>query len=520
MELSRFWSELKRRKVLRVGALYLVVTWTMIEVAETVWEPLDFPAPLLTGLIWASVAGFPVAVLLGWLYELSRHGLKRDTGPGPDPDDQTSHGTPTSVAVIPFTDMSEARDQGYFCDGVAEEILNTLAQVEGLQVASRTSAFQLRDKDMGIQEIGRHLGVGSVLEGSVRKAGDQLRVTAQLIDVRSGYHLWSKRFDTSMQDVFKVQDDIAASIARSLRLNLAPERVSRLAQSSTRDVQAYDYYLKAWSYFHRFDTRNMLYARKMFLRAIEIDPGFARAWAGLADSAAFLYMYSENRPEYREQAEQASHKAVALCDELAEAHASRGLALMLQGRFQESTEAFQRAIALNPDSFEAHYFYARACVHQGDYAAAARLFEQAARIDPDDYQSAAFLPQVLRELERSTEEITWRDEAIRRGLKRLELQPDDVRAMYLLGVLFAKSGNLDKARELADQVMALEPAASVVQYNLACLYAQCGEIEKGLDCLEASSAQGLANRGWVLHDSDLAPLREHPRFQAILQRLS
>lgn len=521
MDLDRLWSELKRRKVLRLGALYLFIGWTIIQVAETVWEPLEFPPHALTVLIWVIVGGFPVALVLSWIYDITRKGVVKDEGQ-PEIIEPKSEETPKaapSVAVLPFTDMSEALDQGYFCDGVAEEILNTLTQVKGLRVASRTSSFQFRDQSLDIQEIGRRLKVGTVLEGSVRKVGDRLRVTAQLIDSQNGYHLWSERFDAPMEDVFAVQENIATCIAKSLRLSMEPERAQVIQRSNTRDVQAYDYYLKAWSYFHRFDTRNMLYARQMFSRAIEIDPEFARAWAGLADSAAFLYMYSESRDEYRQQADTASQKAVTLCFGLAEAHASRGLALMLLTEFEKSEREFEQAISLNRDSFEAHYFYARACVHQGKYEMAAKLFERASELDPDDVQSAAFIPQVLRELDRPEEENLWRDEAIKRGERRLELYPDDVRAMYLTGVLYAKKGDKDKALEMADRTMALEPDASVVQYNLACLYAQCGDTEKALDCLETSSIPGLANKGWVQHDSDLDPIRHHPRFQKVLESL-
>jgi adenylate cyclase len=522
MDMDRIWSELKRRKVLRLGALYLFVGWTIIQVAETVWEPLEFPPHTLTILIWVVVGGFPVALILSWIYDITRKGIVKDAGPQEIAEAETGDrpAPGPSVAVLPFTDMSEALDQGYFCDGVAEEILNTLTQVKGLRVASRTSSFQFRDQSVDIQEIGRRLKVGTVLEGSVRKVGDRLRVTAQLIDSQNGYHLWSERFDAPMQDVFEVQENIATCIAKSLRLSMEPEQVRVIQRSSTRDVQAYDYYLKAWSYFHRFDTRNMLYARQMFNRAIEVDPEFARAWAGLADSAAFLYMYSESRDEYRQQADTASRKAVALCFSLAEAHASRGLALMLLTEFEQSEQEFEQAISLNRDSFEAHYFYARACVHQGKYEMAAKLFERASELDPEDVQSAAFIPQVLRELGRTDEEAFWRDEAIRRGERRLELYPDDVRAMYLTGVLYAKSGNREKALAMADRALALQPEASVVQYNLACLYAQCGDVEKGLDCLEASSVPGLANKGWVQHDSDLNPLRDHPRFQKVLENLT
>jgi adenylate cyclase len=521
VDTDRLWSELKRRKVLRVGAIYLLIAWTLVQVAETVWEPLEFPPHTLTLLIWVAAAGFPVVLVLGWIYDITRKGIVKTTAAEQTPEVAEEESLPVSasVAVLPFADMSEAHNQGYFCDGVAEEILNTLTRIEGLHVASRTSSFQFRDQALDIQELGKRLKVNTILEGSVRKSGDQLRVTAQLINVANGYHLWSQRFDASMEDVFTVQDNIARCIAEALELNLGPEHMRAMIRSSTRDPKAYDYYLKGWSYFHRFDTQNMLFAREMFSRAIEVDNNFARAWAGLADAAAFLYLYSECREEYRQQAEDASNRALELCDDLAETHASRGLAHLLMESWEKSEQEFTRAIELNPNNFEAHYFFARACVHQGKMERAAELFKRAAEINPMDYHSTAFLPQVYANLGDKKSEQYWLKEAIRRGTRQLESNPDDVRALYLTGCLLARSGDPKKGLELGERAMALRPDASIVNYNLGCLFALAGDPERALQCLKASTEIGRSTVSWMEHDADLDSLRDDPRFQDILNSL-
>ncbi|MHC4991787.1 MAG: protein kinase domain-containing protein, partial [Planctomycetota bacterium] len=188
-----------------------------------------------------------------------------------------------SIAVLPFADMSPAKDQDYFCEGMAEEIINSLSRIQGLHVASRTSAFQFKGAATDIRRIGEQLTVGTVLEGSVRKAGDQLRVTAQLINVSDGYHLWSERYDRPMKDVFAIQDEIAHNIAQALEVTLSPRERHAVPQAPTADVRAYDLYLRGRQFANRFGKRNLVYARTMFTRAIEIDPEYARAWAGLAE---------------------------------------------------------------------------------------------------------------------------------------------------------------------------------------------------------------------------------------------
>jgi adenylate cyclase len=304
----------------------------------------------------------------------------------------------SSVAVLPFVDMSEGQDQGYFCDGVAEEILTSLTRIRGLSVASRTSSFRFKGQSSDIAEIARQLNVAAVLEGSVRKSGDHLRVTAQLIAGKDGYHLWSERFDVAAADVFAVQDKVAASIAAALRISLRPEERTLMQRGQTRSVEAYDRYLRGLSYFHSFNWRKLEYARQMFLGAIEIDPGFGRAWAGLAYAAGYLYLYRQRDEKYRQEAMDASARALECC-ETSEGHSARGVALWLSRDYAQAAKEFDRALELNPVQYEALWLYGRLAHERGDYARAVEVWQRAAAVNADDYQAALLLPQALMSLQ-------------------------------------------------------------------------------------------------------------------------
>lgn len=260
--------------------------------------------------------------------------------------------------------MSADPENEYFSDGIAEEIINALTKIQALRVASRTSAFAFKGKCEDIEEIGRKLKVATVLEGSVRKAGNKLRVTAQLVSATHGYHLWSERYDRQLEDVFAIQDEIAENIVRSLRVVLSDAEKRAIEKPATTDIEAYDYYLRGRQFFHQFRRTAIQFARRMFERAMEIDPGYALAHAGAADCCSFLYMYWDASKANLEGADAYSRKAMELRPELAEAHAARGLAESLSKRYTEAEREFETAIRLNPKLFEAHYFFGRASFQQ------------------------------------------------------------------------------------------------------------------------------------------------------------
>ena len=424
-----------------------------------------------------------------------------------------------SIAVLPFADMSPQRDQEYFCEGMAEELINALMKIEELQVASRTSAFGFKGKEQDVQEIGRHLNVGSVLGGSVRKAGNRLRITAQLINVADGYHAWSERYDRDMEDVFAIQDEIAQSIAKALRVVLTDKTKRAIEKPPTADVEAYDYYLRGRQFFHQWRRKGVEYARRMYERAIAIDPNYALAHAGIAECSAFIYTYWDASAAHLERADSASQKAIELDPELPEVHTARGLALAYSKRFDEANQEFETAIRLGPKLFEAHYFYARALSQQGKLAEAAREYVEASQLRPDDYLAPMFLGMVYEGLGKTDESDAITHRAVQLIERHLELNPDDARALNLGAVALGRQGQNERGLEWARRSMAADPEDSGLLYNTACFFAVQGERKEALDCLEKAVDLGFGLRGWIENDSDLASLREEPRFKAVLQKL-
>ncbi len=426
-----------------------------------------------------------------------------------------------SVAVLPFLDMSPEKDQDYFCEGLAEELINALVAVEALQVASRTSAFRFKGSQQDIREIGRRLAVSTVLEGSVRKAGNQVRIGVQLVNVDDGYHLWSNRYDRELKDVFAIQDEIAQKIVEALQVTLTPQVKKKAEKEAPTDVQAYDYYLKGRKFFYEFRAKGFELARQMFARAIVIDDRYARAYAGVADCCSSLFSYYNASEENLREADTASRKAVEMDPDSAEARASRGLALSLKTDFAAADKEFRRAIELNPKSYEAHYFFARALFAQGRHEEAVKEFEKACEVNPEDYQAPFFLAQTYLSVGRRAYAAANLRKAVEAAKKHLSFNADDARALYLGGAGLVELGELEMAQEWVARAVKIDPDDSLVLYNVACIYAQLGENEQALDCLEKSykNAVSADALNWMQEDPYFDPLREHPRYKALVAKL-
>jgi adenylate cyclase len=429
-------------------------------------------------------------------------------------------GEKPSIAVLPFLNMSGDPEQEYFSDGITEDIITDLSKVSGLFVVARNTVFTYKGKTAEVQEVAKHLGVNFVLEGSVRKAGSRVRVTGQLINGKDGGHVWADRYDRDLTDIFAIQDEITHAIVEQLKVKLLPQEKKSIGQMPTANVEAYTYYLRGRDFFHRHSKRYFELARRMFLKAVELDPRYARAYAGIADCDSFLFLW------YREDIAidsilDTSAKALALDDKLAEAHGSRGLALSLLRDYDQATAEFEQAIALDPNSYETHYLYARASFAQGNLKRAAALFERAAEIKPDDYQAVCLLIQVYRSLGRDQES----KEAARKGVKlaegELALHPEDPRPAHLGIAALLELDENDRAREWISRALAIDPDDPLTQYNLACGYTHLGDLDAAFDLLERSLPRaGPEIREWIKHDSDFDRLRDHPRYQKILELIA
>jgi serine/threonine protein kinase/Tfp pilus assembly protein PilF len=424
-----------------------------------------------------------------------------------------------AVAVLPFVDLSREKDQDYLCDGLAEEILIALSKLEGLRVASRAASFRFRSSEADVRETGRRLGVETLVHGSVRKAGERLRVAVELVNVADGFEIWAEVYDRCIEDVFSVQDEIAQRVVRALGVRLSEAERLTLARPVTTDVQAFDYYLQARKFFYQYSGQSMRFARELFERAIALDPGYARAWSGVADCCAFLYLNAGRRSEDLEQADAASLRAVELDPGLAEAHASRGSALSLRGLHDPAEQAFEAAIRLSPDLFEARYFYARDAFARGDPEKAIQQYEQAMRARPEDYQSPLLVGQIFEDLGRTVEAQAVRRRGVRIAEEHLRLRPDDARALYMGANGLVALGETTRGLEWADRALALDPGDAMLLYNIGCIKSLAGAGDEALDCLERAVGAGFRFRDWMEHDSNLDLVRSHPRFQALMQSL-
>ncbi|HEU4929024.1 MAG TPA: protein kinase [Candidatus Krumholzibacteria bacterium] len=424
-----------------------------------------------------------------------------------------------SIAVLPFLDMSAARDQDYLCDDIADELINALTHIDGLRVAARSTSFQFKSAKVDARAVGARLGVDSVLEGGVRKAGDRLRVTVQLVDVADGYQLWSHRFDGTIEDVFHIQDQIAERVATALRGLLSGREKDALRRPGT-EAAAYEYYLRGRQQMHTLSRTSAFTAKEMFDRAIEIDPNYAPAYAGLAQLHAWEYEWWGGGERAADAADKASRKALELAPQLSESHTARAAALAQRGRYDEAAREYEEAIRLNPNSFDAYYYYARASFAAKKIAKSAELFARAGELRPEDFQSPALLAQSLWMMGQENEARAANEEGIRRVERWLELDPHNLRALALGATALANQGQAERAFEWMDRAIATAPEDPSIYFNAACVYAKLNRKEEALACLEQTLARGFGKRDWIEQDPDYDSIRDDPRFQAMLDKLS
>jgi TolB-like protein/Flp pilus assembly protein TadD len=524
---QHWFAELRRRKVFRVAVVYLVVAWVLIQVAGATFEPMGLPAWTIKLVITLAALGFPLACGLAWAFDVTPRGIERTPPSGPAPDEvlpvahtaSPSPATAQSVAILPFVDLSPAHDQEYFCDGIAEEIINSLCCIRELRIASRTSSFQFKGRSADVREIGKALGVGAVLEGSVRKAGDRVRITAQLVNTTDGYHLWSESFDRDLSDVFAIQSEIAQRLLKALKLTLSKRETQMLERGGTSVSEAYDFYLRGRSYL-RYGT-SMRPAVGMFRRAIECDERFAQAHAGLANALAIMGMWRLNvSPQEVEEALAASRRALELEPLMPEAYVARACLLSMQGQDAEAARDFDEAIRLNPASYFAYYMYGRHVFAMGRVEQAASLYETADRLQPDDYQVLSMRYGALRKLGRKEQLQEVGERAMRAIERQLEVDPDDGRALQIGAVVAATLHVPERARELADRALLARPNEFGTAYNLACAAAVMGDSDRALELLNQAVRFGQGNLGWIEHDPDLDTLRHDPRFAELVARLT
>jgi len=423
-----------------------------------------------------------------------------------------------SLAVLYFENSSGSKDDEYFRDGITEDIITELSKLQDVWVFTRSAVLAYRDKPVTATEVSEQLKATHILEGSLRRAGNRLRITAHLVESRTARSIWAERYDRQLEDVFAIQDEIAQSIAKAMKAMLAGEEKRGAGKATEAQVQAYDYYLRGRQFFYQFRRRGYDFARQMFSRAIELDPNYARAYAGVANCYSYLYMYWDATEENLKASEDASRRALQLDPDLAEAYVARGLATALGKKYDEAQKEFEKAIRLDPKLFDAYYFYARACFQQGRLELAAHMFEQAAQVNPEDFQAPSMLAMVYEGQGRLAEAEAAHRRSLRVIEKHLELHPDDARALYLGATDLVQLGEKARSLEWARMALAIDPEDAGILYNVACVYSLQGHLEESVACLEKAMVHGFWYKQWAEHDSDLNNVRSHPRFAALMAR--
>ena len=423
-----------------------------------------------------------------------------------------------AVAVLPFTNMSGDPEQEYFSDGITEDIITDLSKVSTLTVLSRNTTFAFKGKTAEIGEIAQRLKVGYVIEGSVRKAGGRVRITAQLIDTSKDSHIWAERYDRDLNDIFALQDEIARTIVAALKIKMLPEDKEAIESRSTKDPKAYQLYLLAQFYReHYFHPRPLRIALKFCRRALEIDPEYARAWALTALCEAGLYMLGASE----EPGLSAAEKALSLDPTLAEAHAAKGLALNQLGESALAIAAHEESLRLAPDSYDVRAWFAHTNMVLGNYEAAIEHYERAAQLSETDYFSISLASGCHFALGHHQECLSTSRQALARIEREIALRPDNEDAMIFGAGALGYLGETERAKEWAMRALAIESDEDMRgNYNLACMLAQLDEPEHALDQLEKYAERMPPQRlAWVERDADLVPLRNHPRYKALVTRV-
>jgi adenylate cyclase len=574
---KNFFTELKRRNVYKVAVAYAIVGWLVMQIAATVVPALHLSDAITSAVVLLVILGFPISLILAWAFELTPEGLKRTEFAGELPtksarsrawiyvvviagaisvsffflgrytsSKQSAELPVKSIAVLPLVNESGDASQDYFSDGLTEELINSLGQIRQLRVIGRNSSFQFKGKAQDSRTISQALGVANLLEGSVRKVADRVRIAVQLVRATDGSQLWSQSYDRELKDILAVQEEIAAEISETLRLKLTGAERQQLAKRPTENLKAFQYYLQGRTYRQRNTREDVLAAIGYYERALEEDRNYALAYAGLAETYSFLGALTYIAPnEGRRKLEEAARKAFALDENLAEAHVALGLDYVQFApyNFSLGDREFRRAIELNPSLAMAHFYLGLSLSREGRLDESVEELLKARELDPlsSIIARVVALPYYLKrdygralELLRQADELgpgfttTWEIGAyIQNGLlnetlaeleKAKRERKDDPILIYDTGMVYAMQGKRTKALQMIKELEEMSGASLSQVHWIAKIYAALNEKDTAFTWLErglAAGAIGLFYKDEPVWD----PIRSDPRFEALVEKM-
>jgi adenylate cyclase len=586
VKIDNFFSELKRRNVYKVAITYAVVAWLLIQAASILLPTFDAPSWVMKTLVVLLALGFVGIVFISWAFEATPEGLKRTEDVPPEVAAKlptwsrkkftafivsvaviatglfvyqflrSKNATPQksdvglaqkSIAVLPFVNMSADKNDEYLSDGVSEELITALSKITGLQVKARTSSFAFKGKNEDIQKIGELLHVSHLLEGSVAKAGNKLRITAQLIQASDGNHEWSDTYDRDMQDIFAVRSEVAQQVAETLKVRLLGEEKRKIDKKPTENLEAYNLYRQGRFYADKLSEEGMTKAVPLFQQAIEKDPGFALAYAGMADNYVIAADAIIPPREAFSKAKEAALKAIELDDSLAEAHASLGLVhyhydwdwgaaeqelkraislnpqsaqsytlythyLAGMGRYDEAKKYGARALELDPLSVSAHWFLGWGAIYAGRSDEAIGFFSKALELDPDNPWTHWFLGRAYLLGGNSARAIEEMETGLRFG-------PDDPLGLGFTGYVYAVTGRRADALKILQRLDELQKSRFISTISRAYVYAGLGDKDKAFEWLEKAYQERSDSLAWFRFDPESKSLQSDPRFVTLMRKV-
>jgi serine/threonine protein kinase/Flp pilus assembly protein TadD len=423
-----------------------------------------------------------------------------------------------AIALLPFENISPDKESDYFSDGLTEELILNLSRLKDIRVVSRTSIMQYKGTKEDIQTIGKELGVRYILEGSIRKFQDDLRITAQLVDVETDAQLWAGKYKGKVSDVFDIQEQVSEQIVDALMVRLSPTEKVVLSKHPTENLKAFDYYLRAKDALYRMTKNDVKSSIELFNRAIELDRRYALAYAGLGEAYASLYLYFERKEAYIDKSLEASLKALSYDATLSDAYAALGMAYFDKNKMDEALSAVQKAIQLDPDNFIGYWILGRIYHTTDRDKEAIEPYKKVVALDPDFYAVHMDLRTVY---ERLGDKKNY-DQAVRDELevypRYLARYPEDPRAHIFYAVALARAGRLEEGKAQAAKAIELNPSDPLMLYNTACFYAQIGEKRLALDSLKGSIRAGLEDYEWIKRDPDLESIKNEPEFIELIEK--
>ncbi len=534
-------KELQRRHVFKVGVTYVIVAWVILQISDVVLDQIGVPDWVFKFILFLLLIGFPLIVMFAWAYDMTPDGLRRTESSDTEETDEPADEFPSaSVAVLPFVNIGGNPENEYFSDGLSEELLNVLAKVSSLKVAARTSSFHFKGHTGDIADVARRLGVGSVLEGSVRQSGARIRITVQLINAQDGFHLWSETYDRQLDDIFEVQDEIASSVVKALKVKLLGEESANLNVGGTTNPEAFNEYLKGMHYLNRgSDEIGLNSAVDGYQRAIELDPEYAQAYAGLADALTQLATNNfADLDEIVDQAYEAANKSIELAPGLADGYPILSdIAFTFRFDKVAARKAIDTALKLDPGNVRVHIENATLSLFTGNIEASLASARIAQELDPLSTTANLFLGHALYYARHY-------EEAIPINRHVLELDPHFPRPHYGIAMCQFMLGDTESAAEeiakepldwmlrsgtailqqkLGHKEAAESAMASLVAshrdnglYQQAQVYAQWGDLDQSLQALIRAHEFGDPGVSQLVMDPLLDPLRGEPKFSELM----